>query len=121
MVADEGLLRELVVKMLRELGYLPVVPEGAQGALELIRAGQEPIDLVVSDVVMPGLSGPALRAAAREVRPDLPFLFISGYAAGFSDAHDFLPQGAHLLTKPFTKRDLAQEIYAALTRVPRGA
>ncbi|WP_346775620.1 ATP-binding protein [Sphingomonas sp. G-3-2-10] len=101
---DEQLVRIGTAEMLRELGH--VVHEAASGAQALNRliAG-EPIDLLITDYMMPGMNGAALAGRVGEINPDLPVLVITGYAGGDLDIG--LPQ----LTKPFRQADLARSLY----------
>ncbi|MCA9548934.1 MAG: PAS domain S-box protein [Myxococcales bacterium] len=112
-VEDEPSLRRMTAQMLRELGYVVRSPESAGEALLLCQRPGEKVDLVVSDVIMPDLHGPNLERAIHALRPELPFLFMSGYPA--EDPHaTILPAGAQLLQKPFSKRELAKEVAQAL-------
>lgn len=105
---DEGELRDLVVRMLEAGGYRVI---GARTGTEGLRLGlAEPIDILLSDVIMPDISGPDLAAALLDHRPDLPVLFMSGY----SDGALHLETGVDLLTKPFTQRQLLGRVGAAL-------
>lgn len=112
-VEDEPTLLRMTAQMLIDLGYHVHTCGSAREALALCGQLDTRLDLVVSDVVMPDMHGPELRAAVALSRPWLPFLFISGYAAD-SQTENLLPTGAHLLPKPFSKRELAQEVNRAL-------
>jgi CheY-like chemotaxis protein len=87
----------------------------ADAALELATAATEPIDLLVSDLVMPGLGGRALADRLLGVRPGLRVLFITGYAAEAVERQGRLPAGHGLLEKPFTADQLAHKVREALT------
>jgi CheY-like chemotaxis protein len=71
------------------------------------------IDLVVSDVIMPGMRGPEMYELLRERRPDLPAVFLSGYA-DLADETDALPRGARFLAKPYTPAALVRVVQLAL-------
>ena len=107
-VEDDEDVRATVVEMLIDLGYRVVEATSAEEALRLIRDGAR-IDLVVTDHLMPGMSGTDLARIIRESRPDVPVLVVSGYAEMDGIASD-LPR----LTKPFRKDELATSL-AGLT------
>jgi PAS domain S-box-containing protein len=97
---DEAVVREMVTAALERLGYRVVVASTGEEAVRLIdRLGDE-IDLLLSDVVMPGMSGPDLLDRARRDRPDLRAIFMSGYTA-LSIGRP-IPEGVTLLEKPFS-------------------
>lgn len=105
LVEDEPGVAKLLHQMLQRHGYQLLVADGPARARELADAHDARIDLVVSDVVMPGGTGPELVTRLRETRPGLRALFISGYAdSAFSK--DGLPPDTQFLQKPFTSIDL---------------
>jgi PAS domain S-box-containing protein len=111
---DEAVVREMVVASLERLGYRVMAASTGEEAVRLIdRLGDE-IDLLLSDVVMPGMSGPDLYDRARRTRPDLPAIFMSGYTA-LSMGRP-IPAGITLLEKPFSVARLDQVVRETLTR-----
>jgi len=104
LVDDEELVRGSTAAMLEELGYHVLPFESAEAALAALDAGLE-VDLVVTDHLMPGLTGADLARRIRDSRPALPVLIISGYAEAEGIAAD-LPR----LAKPFRQTDLAHRI-----------
>ena len=90
----------------------------AQGSPEAALAAaaqlEGPIDLLVTDVIMPGMDGRELSRRLCERRPDLRTLFMSGYSGNIIAHHGVLEPGVHFLQKPFTTRDLAAAVRAAL-------
>jgi two-component system, cell cycle sensor histidine kinase and response regulator CckA len=112
---DEEAVRHLVCRVLRAKGYRVLEARHAEAALELAAAATEPIDLLVSDLVMPGLGGRALADRLLGVRPGLRVLFITGYAAEAVERQGRLPAGHGLLEKPFTADQLAHKVREALT------
>jgi PAS domain S-box-containing protein len=108
LVDDEDLVRASTADMLTDLGYAVVEAVSAEEALQLISRGTR-VDLVVTDHLMPGMTGTDLARAIEERRPGLPVLIISGYA----EAEGIAP---HLprLTKPFRQADLAAALAAAV-------
>jgi len=116
-VEDNPDVRTLAVAMLESLAYRVITAEDGAAALAKLEDGLS-VDLMLTDVALPGgLRGPALARRAREQRPDLKVLFMSGYAGSSLEESDTLdPQ--HLMGKPFRKRDLAQRLRAALDATP---
>lgn len=113
---DEAVVREMVVASLERLGYRVVAASTGEEAVRLIdRLGDE-IDLLLSDVVMPGMSGPDLYDRARRTRPDLRAVFMSGYTA-LSMGRP-IPEGITLLEKPFSGARLDQVVRETLAREP---
>ncbi|MCU6454381.1 response regulator [Sphingomonas sp. A2-49] len=115
LVDDEDIVRNATAEMLRDIGYHVVeVPSGSQ-ALAAVRAGAE-IDVVVTDYMMPGMSGAALIAELRGLERRLPALLITGYASTGDDVPDDVPR----LSKPFRQVDLAAKVDELLYRPDRG-
>jgi PAS domain S-box-containing protein len=109
LIEDDQSMRMLVTEALGELGY-KVLPVGdAPSALPIIRSEQK-IDLVISDIGLPGMNGLDLAQIARKARPDLKILFITGYAEATSKRGNFPSAGMQLLTKPFSLERLAMKV-----------
>jgi two-component system cell cycle sensor histidine kinase/response regulator CckA len=85
--------------------------------MSVIGSGLEEIDLLVSDVVMPGIRGPEMYEILRRSAPDLPAIFVSGYA-DLADATESLPAGSRFLPKPYKPADLIEMVRAALATPP---
>ena len=114
-VEDEAAVRGLMVEVLEGMGLHALQAEdGLQGLRLVEQAGR--IDLLVTDVGLPGLNGRQLAEMARARRPDLPVLFITGYAPGpyRRDPTEQLPHGMEVLGKPFTLQALQDRIEAML-------
>jgi signal transduction histidine kinase/ActR/RegA family two-component response regulator len=109
---DEAPLRQLVTERLRALGYVVFAPEDAEGALEI--AAREPIDLLLTDVVMPRTSGRELAEEVCRNQPSTRVLFMSGYADEAVVRHGTLNPGATFLEKPFSSADLARRVRETL-------
>jgi PAS domain S-box-containing protein len=108
-VEDEASVRELVVQVLDDLGYHALEAADGPAGLQILRSSAR-IDLLVTDVGLPGLNGRQVADAARTYRPDLKVLFITGYAESAAMAHGFLAPGMELVTKPFAVDALAARI-----------
>ncbi|MBF6031022.1 response regulator [Pseudomonas sp. P115] len=100
-VEDDPAVRVLVSAVLKELGYGFVEAADANTALPIIESDQR-IDLMISDVGLPGMNGRQLAEIGRQVRPNLKVLFITGYAEHAAVRGGFLDPGMQLITKPFT-------------------
>jgi two-component system cell cycle sensor histidine kinase/response regulator CckA len=110
LVEDEDAVRAFSARALRSKGYDVLEARSGEAALELLGEQQKPIDLLITDVVMPRIDGPTLVREVRGERPDLKVIFISGYA---EDAfRKRLDQGAgiYFLPKPFSLKQLAGKV-----------
>ncbi len=113
-IEDEQAVRELVVEVLRELGYHALEAADGPGGLALLDAAGR-VDLLVTDVGLPGLNGRQVADAARTLRPGLKVLFMTGYAENAALNRGFLDDGMALITKPFSVQTLAARIRAMIT------
>ena len=113
-VEDEDAVRHLVCRVLRSKGYR--VLDAAHGEAALLVAGstQEPIDLLITDMVMPGMGGTALATELVAVRPSLRVLFITGYAPEAIERRGELADASGLLEKPFSADQLARKVREVL-------
>ena len=115
LVEDQAEVRRFVSAALAGSGYSVLESSRGDEALALCRSFTGRIDLLISDVVMPGLSGPQLVDAARIVRPEMCALLITGYAGGASDDSAHLAEASiSLLRKPFGPRELAEKVRQVL-------
>jgi CheY-like chemotaxis protein len=113
LVEDDPEVRSLAEAALRSCGYVvDSAPDGPE-ALALARSLDRPVDMVVTDVVMPQMGGLALADELSRQWPDMRVLFVSGYAAG---AHEDLSstQRGHFLAKPFTAQALIEQVRSVL-------
>ena len=108
LVEDEAVVRAVAERALARHGYTVLVAESGEEALEIL-GREEQVDLMISDVVMPTMDGPTTVRAARETRPDLPILFISGYAEEQLRKSIDIPNVA-FLPKPFSVQQLAETV-----------
>ncbi len=100
-VEDDPAVRVLVSAVLSELGYAFVEASDADGAVPILNSAQR-IDLLISDVGLPGMNGRQLAEIGRQYRPGLKVLFITGYAEHAAVRGGFLDPGMQMITKPFT-------------------
>jgi CheY-like chemotaxis protein len=110
-VDDDAAVREATVAMLRRFGYTVLEDCDAERALDRLSQGVA-VSMVLSDIVMPGMSGLDLAKAVRRLRPSLPFVFISGYTDPGNVAAELGP--LRLIRKPFRSAELISQIEAAL-------
>jgi PAS domain S-box-containing protein len=108
-VEDEHVVRNLVVDVLQELGYQTLQAVDGRSGLEAIRHATQ-LDLLITDVGLPGMNGRQLVDAARAERPDLKVLFITGYAHNAAAGTGLLGPGMEIITKPFAIEALASRI-----------
>jgi two-component system cell cycle sensor histidine kinase/response regulator CckA len=112
LVDDEQSVRAIVVKILRRAKYNVIEAENGQAAVEIAKAHPGKIDMVLTDMYMPGLRGPEVVQAIAAMRPGLRALFMSGYAD--QDSRTAVPHGANFLNKPFSGQELAAAVEAVL-------
>ncbi len=117
LVEDEEAVRRTSERMLQSLGYTVRAAGSGTEALALADA-EGPLDLLATDVVMPGIKGPALAAMLAERRPGLRTLFMSGHAASALGEGGVVGEGVHFLQKPFTLDDLARAVRKAMESAP---
>lgn len=113
-VEDETVVRELVAEVLRDLGYQVLVAHDGLSGLDQLKVLHRHIDLLVTDVGLPGLNGRQVAEMARAARPDLKILFMTGYAEKVSAAGPFASPGMDILTKPFQVDDMTRKVRAML-------
>jgi PAS domain S-box-containing protein len=114
-VEDEDAVRFLACRVLHENGYRVLEAGNPADVLRIVRA-EGPIDLLVTDIVMPGMNGPALAERLLAECPDLKVLYITGYAEEAIQRQGMLPAGGALLEKPFTAQQLADHVRQALSK-----
>jgi two-component system cell cycle sensor histidine kinase/response regulator CckA len=112
LVEDEPMVRSVAERALTRHGYKVLTADNGEEALEILDRG-EPIDLLISDVVMPGMDGPSVVREARKSRPELKILFMSGYAEEqLRKSIDI--ENVNFLPKPFSVTDLAEATRRAI-------
>ena len=114
LVEDEEALLKLGQILLEQLGYTVLAADGPNRAIQLAEAHAGVIHLLMTDVIMPDMSGRDLWQRLSALRPSLKCLFISGYTANAIAHHGILDEGVHFLQKPFSKEVLATKLREAL-------
>ena len=109
-VEDEEAVRHLVCRVLRAKGYRVLEAPNAESALLVAGSTPAPIDLLVTDMVMPGMGGTTLATELVAVRPAMRVLFITGYAPEAVERRGRLPDASGLLEKPFSADQLARKV-----------
>ena len=99
-VDDERLVVALIARALIDAGWRVITTSRPEEALKVCRSSALKLDLLLTDVVMPGMNGTELRQKVAEVRPELPVTYMSGYA-DTPQCDQMVGGGAHVLTKPF--------------------
>ncbi len=114
LVEDEPTVLTVSARMLEQLGYRVITADGPQRALNLAREHVGPLDLLITDVVMPEMNGRDLARAMRSLYPALRCLFMSGYTANVIAQAGIVDQGVRFLQKPFTLEQLAAKVREAV-------
>ena len=115
-VDDERISRHVASRMLRELGLRVLEADGAEEALDVFRISQQPIDLVLLDVVMPETDGVELARQILAHRPGQHILFMSAHPAEVLAEHGLQDLDVHFLAKPYTMDELLAKVRAAMDR-----
>jgi PAS domain S-box-containing protein len=115
-VEDDDEVRGFTVESLRELGYKVIEAHDGPSALRWLKSHEEPVQLILTDVVMPAMSGRELADAALKDHPELKVLFMTGYARNAIVHGGRLDPGVDLLPKPFTYKALGRKIREILDR-----
>jgi CheY-like chemotaxis protein len=109
-VDDEPVVRKLVSAMVSQFGYTAVTADSGEHALTLVKNMKEPLVLLITDVVQPGMSGPMLADKLTTLQPNLKVLYISGYDNTHVVRAYVKEKGHALLPKPFTVQELEQKM-----------
>jgi CheY-like chemotaxis protein len=109
-VDDEPEVRKLVGAMVSQFGYTVLTADSGEHAITLYKNHKAPIDLLITDVVAPGMSGPMLADKLAEIQPDLKVLYISGYDNTHVVQKYVVEKGHALLTKPFTVDEMKGKV-----------
>ena len=107
-------MRALAETILKKLGYKVLVADSGTAALEIFEGQPSSIDIVLTDVIMPHMSGGELAHKLRELNPRLKILFMSGYTDDMIASHGVLAGETQLIQKPFTAEALGRKLRAVL-------
>ena len=113
-VEDNDMVRQLTVDVLNRRGYTVLEAPGGAECLELIKGHAGPLDLLLTDVVMPEMNGKALYKKAVQLRPGLKVLYMSGYTENVIASRGVLDQGVNFIQKPFAPKNLAAKVREVL-------
>src|SRR6201999_529450 len=117
LVEDEEAVRSFAARALRMRGYNVLEAGGGDEALEIVEGGAE-IHLIITDVVMPNMDGPTMVKHVKKLKPDLPVIFMSGYAEEAFRRNDQSSEDIHFLPKPFGLKQLAAKVKDVLSSQP---
>ena len=114
-IEDDLAVRLLVLQVLQELGYRAIETVDERDAVPILMSGRH-IDMLISDVGLPGMNGRQIAEIARASRPSLPVLFMTGYAKEAADQAKFLDDGMEIIAKPFSVEELGRRVSRILGR-----
>jgi len=114
LVEDAEPLRKLAQSFLAEHGFQVLAAANGEEAIQLVKTCRQPIHLLLTDVVMPGMNGRALAEQLLPTQPQIRILYMSGYTDSFIAGHGVLEPGTHLLHKPFTEQALLRKVRQVL-------
>ena len=114
LVEDEDAVRQMMLRQLDHSGYRVQEAANPLEALRVFAADPQCFDILLTDIVMPAMSGTQLASRLRELRPDLPVLYMSGYTAGHAPGSHELPSDGSLLHKPFDRSALLTALHRTL-------
>ena len=115
LVEDEEAVRSFAARALRMRGYQVLEAGGGEEALEIVKDQAGTIDLIITDVVMPNMDGPTMVRNVKALHPDLPVIFMSGYAEEAFRRNDQSSEDIHFLPKPFGLKQLAAKVKEVLS------
>jgi len=118
LVEDESAVRQVAQRLLESRGYRVLDADGGEAALEVLRKHSGRIDLLLTDVIMPGMNGREVADAVRVQRPGLRVLFVSGHSGEVLNRMGGLGEGAHFLSKPFSTAELCEAVRRAIDGPP---
>ncbi len=117
LVEDEGALRAIVAETLREAGYVVLEAADTKAATVVAAQSQQPIHLLITDMVLPGQSGPQFAMQVESIRPGIRVLLMSGYTDRQISGHPSIEPGTPFLAKPFTSDALLRKVRDVLDRI----
>jgi len=120
LVEDEVNVRQMARLMLESAGYSVLAASSPSEALELSRRPELPIDVLLTDVIMPEMNGVQLSAAVRELRPGIGIVYMSGYPSDMIARHGLLQRGVIFIQKPFDSNGLHEKVQEAIRSSRKG-
>ena len=114
LVEDDKTLRNLAVKVLKQYGYSVIEAQHGEQALSICDQHEGPIHLMITDVVMPGMSGRELAGRLQSLRPEIKVLYMSGYTDNVIVHHGVLAPGVNFIEKPFSPGGLVRKVREVL-------
>ena len=115
MVEDDPAILDIGKSILEQLGYKVLTADSPDKAIQIVLSYKGPVDLLLTDVVMPNMNGRELAMHLSQIKPGLRCLYMSGYTANVIAHHGVLDEGVLFLPKPFSVRDLADKVREAMT------
>ena len=116
LVEDEEILIGIAAKLLEDLGYTVIQAQSPQLAISICEQNNQPIDMILTDVIMPGMNGKVMVERIKAVRPGLKVMFMSGYTADIVTRRGIVEEGTHFIPKPLEK----SRLHAKISQVLRG-
>ncbi len=113
-IEDEPIVRNLAAGILESAGYRVLVPDSTDEAVRMAKEQSEPVTLVLTDMVMPGMKGPEVYRAILETHSEAKVLFMSGYASGVITSQGFSPDSINFIRKPFSVTGLLEKVAGVL-------
>ena len=120
-VEDEDSVRKFIQQALTAQGYTVLASRNGVEALQVLKQTNQPLDLVVTDLIMPDMGGRELAAQVRAHRPGLPVVYTTGYSKDMGDYQEALANAEYFLAKPFGPLDLARKVREILEHSRQGA
>ncbi len=113
-VEDDNMMRCVASLLLKEIGYRSIIAESPESAIEICGKRDTEIDIILSDVILPGMNGKAMMEEIRKIRPGIKVLFMSGYTADVITQRGVVDEGTNFIQKPFNIFTLNAKLKEAL-------
>ncbi|MBT8341488.1 MAG: PAS domain S-box protein [Desulfatitalea sp.] len=110
LVEDDDMVRRMTAEILKEIGYSVLIVDTPTEALALFEKNDTPIDLLITDVIMPQMSGTELVSKINKLKPEVKVLYMSGHTENIIVRQGILKEGIHFVQKPFSMSDLAKKV-----------